>query len=67
MPPPAAGGLPPDGLVEEEDDAYADCIRLIEAYHDNARFSMCRMSLAPCAPFVVSNDMMKRCAVLARK
>jgi cytosine/adenosine deaminase-related metal-dependent hydrolase len=53
--------------VEDEDAAFADCIRLIDTYHDSSRFSMCRLSLAPCAPFVVTNDMMKRCAVLARK
>ena len=30
------GGLPPDHIVEQEDDILADTERLIKTYHDSA-------------------------------
>ncbi|MGL5942032.1 MAG: 8-oxoguanine deaminase [Waterburya sp.] len=60
------GGLPPDSLVEQEADILKDSQRLIEQYHDNNRYSMLRMVLAPCSPFSVSQDLMKESAALAR-
>ena len=60
------GGLPPDALVEKEADILKDSQRLIEQYHNNSRFSMLRIVLAPCSPFSVSTDLMKESAVMAR-
>lgn len=60
------GGLPPDGLVEEEGAILADSQRLIESYHDNTRYAMTRMVLAPCSPFSVSRELMRDSAALAR-
>lgn len=60
------GGLPPDSLVEEEAAILRDSQRLIETYHDNSRYAMTRMSLAPCSPFSVSPDLMRESAGLAR-
>ncbi len=60
------GGLPPDSLVEEEDAILLDSRRVIEAYHDPERYSMCRIVVAPCAPFNVSEDLMRQSAELAR-
>jgi cytosine/adenosine deaminase-related metal-dependent hydrolase len=60
------GGLPPDSLVEKESDILADSRRLIEQYHDNSRYSMLKIALAPCSPFSVSQDLMRESAVLAR-
>jgi cytosine/adenosine deaminase-related metal-dependent hydrolase len=60
------GGLPPDTLVESEPQILRDSQRLIETYHDNARHSMTRMTLAPCSPFSVSRSLMKESAALAR-
>ena len=60
------GGLPPDSLVEEEADILKDSQRLIEQYHDNSRYSMLRIVLAPCSPFSVSTDLMKESAAMAR-
>jgi 8-oxoguanine deaminase len=60
------GGLPPDSLVEKESDILKDSQRLIEQYHDNNRYSMLRIVLAPCSPFSVSQDLMKESAALAR-
>ncbi|MGR7996350.1 8-oxoguanine deaminase [Xanthobacter sp. ZOL 2024] len=61
------GGLPPDRVVEDEGFVMADTRRLIDAYHDPARFSMLRVVLAPCSPFTVSEDLMRETAVLARR
>ncbi|MHB8433379.1 MAG: 8-oxoguanine deaminase [Candidatus Tyrphobacter sp.] len=61
------GGLPPDDLVEPEDDILADCERAAGAFHDAARFSMTRVVVAPCSPFSVSPGLMRESAVLARR
>ncbi|MEM7642471.1 MAG: 8-oxoguanine deaminase [Pseudomonadota bacterium] len=60
------GGLPPDALVEREAAILNDCIRVIDAFHDPAPGSMCRVGVAPCSPFSVSRDLMRDAAVLAR-
>ncbi len=60
------GGLPPDRVVEEEDAILRDSQRVIEQYHDNSRFAMLRIGLAPCSPFSVSQDLMRQSALLAR-
>ncbi len=61
------GGLPPDDLVESEDDVLADCERAADAYHDASRFSMTRVVIAPCSPFSVSPELMRASAALARR
>lgn len=60
------GGLPPDSVVEREDDVLKDTRRVIEQYHDDARHAMLRIVVAPCSPFTVSNDLMRESAALAR-
>ncbi|WP_415403736.1 8-oxoguanine deaminase [Tateyamaria sp. SN3-11] len=60
------GGLPPDDLVESEAAILEDCIRVIDAFHDPAPGSMCRVGVAPCSPFSVSRDLMRDAALLAR-
>lgn len=60
------GGLPPDSVVEEEAAILKDAMRLVETYHDQDRFSMLRVAVAPCSPFSVSRDLMREAAVLAR-
>ncbi len=62
----SAGGLPPDSLVEREDDILQDCIRVIDAYHDAAPGAMVRVGVAPCSPFSVSRELMRDAALLAR-
>jgi 8-oxoguanine deaminase len=62
----SAGGLPPDRVVEQEPAILKDMQRLVEAYHDPATCSMCRVVLAPCSPFSVSTDLMRESAVMAR-
>ena len=60
------GGLPPDHLVEREDDILRDSRRLVETFHDTRRHAMVRVALAPCSPFSVSPDLMRESALLAR-
>jgi 8-oxoguanine deaminase len=60
------GGLPPDSLVEKEADILRDSRRVIEAFHDNSRHAMTRITLAPCSPFSVSRDLLRESAELAR-
>ena len=61
-----AGGLPPDTLVEREADIVADCIRVVDRFHDAAEGAMLRVGIAPCSPFTVSRDLMREAALLAR-
>ncbi len=60
------GGHPPDSLVEDEAAILKDSQRLIEQYHDDSRFAMLRITLAPCSPFSVSPDLMRTSAEMAR-
>ena len=60
------GGLPPDRVVEREEDILRDTRRLIEAYHDPRPGAMLRMVVAPCSPFSVSEALMREAAELAR-
>jgi cytosine/adenosine deaminase-related metal-dependent hydrolase len=61
------GGLPPDSVVEDEDDILKDSQRLIEKYHDPNPGAMTQVVLAPCSPFSVTGDLMRQSAVLARE
>jgi 8-oxoguanine deaminase len=62
----SAGGLPPDRVVEDEAAILADSQRVIERYHDAARYAMLRVVLAPCSPFSVSSHLMRESVTLAR-
>ncbi len=61
------GGLPPDSVVDSEDEILADSQRLIETYHDPSPGSMVQIVLAPCSPFSVTTELMRQSAVLARE
>jgi cytosine/adenosine deaminase-related metal-dependent hydrolase len=61
------GGLPPDAIVELDEEAVLrDMRRVIEAYHNPNRHSMVQIAIAPCAPFNVSQNLMRESAILAR-
>ncbi len=62
----AQGGLPPDDVVEDEDALLRDTREVIERFHDPRPGAMCRIAVAPCAPFNVSPDLMRQSAELAR-
>ena len=61
------GGLPPDSVVEDEEQILKDSQRLIETYHDNNPGSYTQIVLAPCSPFSVTGDLMRESAALARE
>ncbi|MFT3892503.1 MAG: 8-oxoguanine deaminase [Anaerolineales bacterium] len=61
------GGLPPDSVVDTEENILKDSQRLIQQYHDPKPGSMVQIVLAPCSPFSVTSDLMKQSAKLARE
>ncbi|MBM3181190.1 MAG: 8-oxoguanine deaminase [Chloroflexi bacterium] len=61
------GGLPPDSVVDTEENILKDSQRLIEKYHDAKPGAMTQIVLAPCSPFSVTSDLMKQSAKLARE
>jgi cytosine/adenosine deaminase-related metal-dependent hydrolase len=61
------GGLPPDSVVQDDDEILADSERLVARHHDRAPGAMVRIALAPCSPFSVTPDLMVRTAELAER
>ncbi|MDD5066476.1 MAG: amidohydrolase family protein, partial [bacterium] len=61
------GGLPPDGVVQTEDEILKDSERLIQKYHNTEKFSMLRIGLGPCSPFSVTTELLKQTAELGKK
>lgn len=61
------GGLPPDTVVQTDDQILSDSERVIRAFHDDSDFSMQKIILAPCSPFSVTPELMAETARLARK
>ncbi len=53
------GGLPPDQVVDTEENILADCVRVVEKYHDPKPGSMLQIVFAPCSPFSVTTELMK--------
>ena len=61
------GGLPPDSIVQTDDEILADCERILGKYHDRSEGSMLQVALAPCAPFTVSKRLMRETMDLAHR
>ncbi|NOX31477.1 MAG: amidohydrolase family protein, partial [Actinobacteria bacterium] len=61
------GGLPPDDVVMDEDEILAESERLVAAHHNTSHGAMTRIALAPCSPFSVTPDLMRRTAELAER
>ncbi len=61
------GGLPPDSTVQDEDEILRRCEETILRFHDPAPDAMRKVALAPCSPFSVSEDLMRKSAELARR
>lgn len=61
------GGLPPNSVVQTEEQILADSERLVNAYHDRSTFSMSQIALAPCSPFSVTTELMRDTALLAER
>ncbi len=61
------GGLPPDSVVQNEDEILSEYERVINKYHDRSKFSMTRVALAPCSPFSVTESLMVKTLEIAEK
>jgi cytosine/adenosine deaminase-related metal-dependent hydrolase len=57
------GGLPPDAIVEDRDDALA----ATEAAAQLADGDLVEIAVAPCSPFSVTKELMRESADLARR
>ena len=61
------GGLPPDSVVQDDDAILAASEEAVARHHDPAPGAMVRVALAPCSPFSVTPDLMRRTAELAER
>ncbi len=61
------GGLPPDSVVQDDDEILADSERLIKRHHDPSHGAMVRVAIAPCSLFSVSPSLMRGAAELAER
>jgi cytosine/adenosine deaminase-related metal-dependent hydrolase len=61
------GGLPPDSVVQDDDEILADSERLVARHHDPGWGAMVRIALAPCSPFSVTPGLMRATAELAER
>src|SRR3954468_14954258 len=61
------GGLPPDEVVQDDEEILADSERLVARYHDPSPTAMVRVALAPCSPFSVTAGLMRATAELAER
>jgi cytosine/adenosine deaminase-related metal-dependent hydrolase len=53
--------------VQDDDEILADSERLVRRWHDPQPGAMVRVALAPCSPFSVTPELMKRTAELAEQ
>jgi cytosine/adenosine deaminase-related metal-dependent hydrolase len=61
------GGLPPDDVVQDDDEILAACEDAVARHHDRSHGAMVRVALAPCSPFSVTESLMVRTAELAER
>lgn len=61
------GGLPPDDVVSDDDEILAASEEAVHRHHDRSWGAMTRVALAPCSPFSVTEDLMRRSAELAEQ
>jgi len=61
------GGLPPDNVVQDDDEILTQSEEAVHRFHDRAHGAMVRVALAPCSPFSVTEQLMVRSAELAER
>ncbi|GAA0610446.1 8-oxoguanine deaminase [Kutzneria viridogrisea] len=61
------GGLPPDEIVEDTEQALIGTEQAIAEHHDPDPLGLVRIAVGPCSPFSVSRELMEQAAVLARR
>ena len=65
--PKSEGSSIPDDMHEETEEFLDDCRRLIRAYHDDSRFAMTQMVIAPCQPMNSYEDTFIESVKLAKE
>lgn len=60
------GGLPPDSVVQSQENIIEDSIRLIKQYHQREEGAFLNIALAPCSPFSVTQELMIETARVAQ-
>jgi cytosine/adenosine deaminase-related metal-dependent hydrolase len=61
------GGLPPDDVVQDDDEILAECETQVARHHERAPGAMVRIALAPCSPFTVTTRLLEQTAELAER
>ena len=61
------GGLPPDSVVQDDDEILAASEHAVATHHDRSHGAMVRIALAPCSPFSVTERLMIASAELAER
>jgi 8-oxoguanine deaminase len=61
------GGLPPDEVVQDEDEILADSERVLNLFHERGEGARIQVALAPCSPFSVTKRLMSETAKLAER
>ena len=61
------GGLPPDTVVQDDDQILAQSEAAVARHHDRSHGAMVRIALAPCSPFTVTERLMVESAQLAER
>src|SRR5690242_6030340 len=61
------GGLPPDSVVQDDDEILADSQRLVERHHQRGPHAMVQVALVPCSPFSVTPELMRRTVSLTEQ
>jgi 8-oxoguanine deaminase len=61
------GGLPPDEVVQSEEEILADSERVLKLFHDPRPGAAIRIALAPCSPFSITKRLMSDTAALAER
>lgn len=61
------GGLPPDTIVQTDDEILQDSERVIGQWHGREADTMLQIALAPCSPFSVTPELMQETATLSAR
>ena len=54
------GTLYNDDVVEDLDTILSHSQNMIDAHHDNGKYSLCRIGLGPCLPLLVQKKIIER-------
>ncbi|MBC7194772.1 MAG: 8-oxoguanine deaminase [Caldisericia bacterium] len=61
------GGLPPDSVVQNDEEILIHTEEMIKKYHNPQKYSMLRIAIAPCSPFSVTKNIMLESLRLSQK